>query len=105
MIPLRAGLETCSRLEDVRDEDRPRVAPNPALDQALSEAGLALESPASEAIRRAAGDYARSVQAIERADGINRDLQQMAHNRDLCAEHDELVSLFRRNNAGVPAGR
>lgn len=98
-IYLRPGLETCSRLEAVRDEDRPPVAPNPTLTAALDAAGVS-DGGARLAVQVAAGDYARAVQATERVAGVNRDLDQTQHNRRLCAEHGELVGAIRHNNAG-----
>lgn len=68
---------------------------------ALAQAGLDPESPASRAIRAAAGDHARRAQIEERGFGASRDLAQTAVNRTVCERQGELVDLVRRNNAGT----
>ncbi|MGH6950494.1 MAG: hypothetical protein ACREH4_06460 [Vitreimonas sp.] len=97
---LRPDLQVCSRIEDVRDEDRPAVASDPALSEALAEAGVT-DPGAQAALRRAAGDYTRTMQAIERAFGINRDIDQSGHNRVLCERQQEIVDVVNRHNAGA----
>lgn len=91
-------MRTCSRLEDVRDEDRPAVAADPALNEAF--AALGITDPGQQQVLRvAAGNYARTVQAIERGFGMNRDLDQAGHNRVLCERHQETVDIVDRHNA------
>ena len=70
-LPIRPGLEGCSRLQPVDEGRLPALASEPG---------------------------ARDVQLTERGFWMARDVRQTAHNRTLCEEKRELVDLINANN-------
>lgn len=96
---MRDGLNQCAVLEPTPPESREPVARDPNLSEILAAAGVT-DSAATQAIERAAGNYARTVQFVERARGDQRDLAQAQVNRGNCERLQEATDLIRANNAG-----
>ena len=96
---MRDGLNQCAVLEPTPPEGREPVARDPDLSELLAAAGVAGEDHIA-IIERAAGNYARETQFMERARGDQRDLAQAQLNRGNCERLQEAVSLIEANNAG-----
>lgn len=96
---MRDGLSQCAVLEPTPPETRAPIAPNPDLSEILRAAGVT-NSQATQAIESAAGNYARTVQFVERGRGDQRDLAQAQVNRGNCERLQEATDLIQANNAG-----
>lgn len=96
---MRDGLNQCAVLEPTPREARAPVAGDPDLSELLAAAGVIGEDHIA-IIERAAGNYARTVQFVERGRGDQRDLAQATVNRGNCERLQEAVSLIETNNAG-----
>jgi len=98
-IPVRDGLNQCAVLEPTPREARAPVAEDPDLGALLAAAGVTGEDHIAM-IERAAGNYARTAQFVERGRGDQRDIAQAVVNRGNCERLQEAVDLINTNNAG-----
>lgn len=96
---MRAGLNQCAVLEPTPPEARSPVAADPDLSEILAAVGVVGDDRVA-LVQRAAGNYARTVQFVERGRGDQRDLAQAQVNRGNCERLQEATDLIQANNAG-----
>ena len=96
---MRDGLSQCAVLEPTPPEARAPIAGDPDLSEILAAVGVVGDDRVA-LVERAAGNYARTVQFVERGRGDQRDLAQAQVNRGNCERLQEATDLIQANNAG-----